>query len=84
MFRGALSVRKLSGSGGGVASLEDKDAPAWASNHDVCVLGSTVWQVDKVPPDNLAFDLIVVDEGSQVKVGEAAIPLLGIADAGVS
>jgi hypothetical protein len=82
VFGAELPVRKLSGSGGGAESLAPKEAPAWASAHDICVVGSTVWQINKVPPDDLAFDLIVVDEGSQVKVGEAAIPLLRRAERG--
>jgi superfamily I DNA and/or RNA helicase len=77
-----LSMRKLSIPGGGVASLVLNEAPAWAADHDICVLGSTVWQIHKVPHDRLAFDLIVIDEGSQVKVGEAAIPLLRRANRG--
>jgi DNA replication ATP-dependent helicase Dna2 len=82
VFTGDLPVRKLSILGAAAASLRLNEAPAWASDHDICVLGSTVWQIHKVPPDQLAFDLIVIDEGSQVKVGEAAIPLLRRANRG--
>jgi DNA replication ATP-dependent helicase Dna2 len=82
VYGAALPVRKLSQSGGGAESLAPTDAPAWAAEHDICVVGSTVWQVRKVPPEDLAYDLIVVDEGSQVKVGEAAIPLLRLANGG--
>jgi superfamily I DNA and/or RNA helicase len=36
------------------------------------VFGSTVWQARKNPA-HLAYDLVVIDEGSQLKVGEAAV-----------
>ncbi|HSJ45159.1 MAG TPA: AAA domain-containing protein [Euzebyales bacterium] len=80
VFGTTLPVRKLGGSGGGAESLAPGDASAWAAEHDVCVVGSTVWQARKAPPEDLAYDLIVIDEGSQVKVGEAAIPLLRLAE----
>jgi hypothetical protein len=82
VFGGDLPLRKLTTPGGDVESLGHSDAPGWAAEHPICVLGSTVWQVHRVPPDHLAFDLMVVDEGSQVKVGEAAIPLLRLAEGG--
>lgn len=75
VVRGGLPVRKLRSDGGGARALGPDQAADWAREHGVCVLGSTVWQARRVPPERLRYDLIVIDEGSQVKVGEAAIPL---------
>ena len=47
-------------------------APAWVSGRSRAVLGGTIWGFDKHFEFG-AFDLVVVDEASQVKVPEAAI-----------
>lgn len=68
-------VRKLGDGSGPVSGLGPKDAARFAADHDQVVLGATVWQARKVDPGDLAYDIVIVDEGSQLKVGEAAIAL---------
>lgn len=72
---GGIAVGKLNSPANDAEHVGHSQAAGWATGHRLSVLGSTVWQLDKVDPDDLQFELLVVDEGSQVKVGEAAIPL---------
>lgn len=39
------------------------------------VVGSTVWQLCGTGPERCRFDLVVIDEGSQLTVGQAAIAI---------
>src|SRR5581483_8931519 len=68
-----VPVRKLGGAGGGASALDPRDAAGFARQHDRVVFGTTVWQARKVDPAHLAYDLVVIDEGSQLKVGDAAV-----------
>lgn len=45
------------------------------SRNAICVTGSTVGGLNKIDPDELAFDAIVVNAGSQLKASEAAMPI---------
>ena len=69
----AVPIRKLGGAGGGAAALGPGDAAGFARQHERVVVGTTVWQARKVDPAQLAYDVVVIDEGSQLKVGESAI-----------
>ena len=71
-----VPVRKVVGRLGGsgpVPELAYQEAASFAQQAGVVVYGATVWQARKVDPARLAYDVIVIDEGSQLKVGEAAI-----------
>ena len=47
------------------------------SRHDSCVVGATVWAVQKMPTD-VKFDLVILDEASQLALPEATIAVLRI------
>jgi DNA replication ATP-dependent helicase Dna2 len=65
----------------GVAAVPAKSSWAWAEETAISVLGSTVWQIPKgVPPQ--AADVVVIDEGSQMKVTEAALAVRRLAPHG--
>lgn len=57
----------------GIRSINPKWADGVAAAHDIVVFGSTVWQARKTDPEDLRYDMVVIDEGSQLKVGDAAI-----------
>jgi hypothetical protein len=74
-----LSVYKLnearSQRGEALASLEDYEAAALAPDEPV-VLGGTVYSIRKAREAGLPpFDLVIVDEASQMKFGELALAL---------
>ncbi|PQO37841.1 hypothetical protein DTL21_07830 [Bremerella cremea] len=56
--------------------VEDKGIPSWLQRQQHAVLGSTVYSILKTY-DELAetFDLVVIDEASQVRVSESAVPI---------
>ena len=70
-----VPVRKVGrlGASSPVPLLAPRDAAGFARHHEVVVFGATVWQARKVEPSDLAYDVVVIDEGSQLKVGEAAL-----------
>jgi DNA replication ATP-dependent helicase Dna2 len=83
IVRGDFPIRKLDKAKSRLAGMEDvQDLPAkvgkagwgWSSNDPVSLCGGTVWSIHKGEGAGRA-DLIVVDEGSQLRVPEAAIVL---------
>lgn len=70
-----VPVRKVGrmGAASPVPVLVPQEAAAFARREEVVVFGATVWQARKVDPAVLAYDVIVIDEGSQLKVGETAV-----------
>lgn len=73
---GRLPIRKIDkGASALVGTVAPNQAAAHAAGAPICVLGGTVWQARKVDPAELSCDLVVIDEGSQLKVAEAAIAL---------
>ena len=81
IVRGDFPIHKLGETR--LAGMADvKDLPAkvgkagwgWSANHTVSLCGGTVWSIHKGEGAQRA-DLIVVDEGSQLRVPEAAIVL---------
>lgn len=48
---------------------------AFVADHERLVAGSTVWQIAKLTVGEPAWDVVVMDEGSQVKPAEAVIPI---------
>ena len=59
----------------GIETVEENRLGAWLHEHPQAIVGATVYsclkQYDQIPP----FDLSVIDEASQVRVPEAAIPI---------
>lgn len=64
--------------------IEEKHAAAWISGHAVGVIGATVYSCLKGSKSDHwpAFDLVIVDEASQVRVPEASVPFSMVAPAG--
>ncbi len=62
--------------------VDDKRLPPWLARHEQAVLGATVYSClkayDKIEP----FDLVVIDEASQVRAPEASIPISLVAEQG--
>jgi hypothetical protein len=78
---GDLLVGKLQGDGsGGIKSIDLKRAADDIA--DLCVFGATVWQARKTSPGNLSYDLVVIDEGSQLRVADSAIAIRRVAEGG--
>jgi len=59
----------------GIEMVEENRLGAWLQEHPQAIVGATVYsclkKYDQLPP----FDLSVIDEASQVRVPEAAIPI---------
>lgn len=59
----------------GIETVDEAELSAWLDAHPCAVVGATVYsclkQYDRLPP----FDLCVIDEASQVRVPEAAVPI---------
>lgn len=68
-----------SDSEGDIEAIDTATAYGWLRDHPVAVLGSTVWGLAKSKDK---FDLVVIDEASQVKVPDAALAIERIGDRG--
>jgi DNA replication ATP-dependent helicase Dna2 len=76
IFGPALPIRKIDRTTNAtMGTIGVKEVAAFAAGTPICVFGATVWQAKKVEPDDLRYDFVVIDEGSQLKVAEAAIPV---------
>ena len=64
-----------------VVLLEETAAEAWMNARDVCVVGGTAWSLRKAFRPETA-DLLVIDEGSQVKVPESAVMIRRLRNGG--
>jgi hypothetical protein len=64
--------------------VEEKDAGAWLAGKSSAVVGATVYSCLKgrQGPGWAAFDLVLVDEASQVRVPEASVPFSMVAGSG--
>ncbi len=58
-----------------VQVVEPAGLPLWLEDHPVAVVGATVHSLLKVYDQLPEFDLVVIDEASQVRVPEAAVPI---------
>lgn len=74
-FQGVLPIRKISTISSVAPPISHGEAPLFARDNPICVLGATVWQTRKIDPGDLQFDLVIVDEGSQLEVVDSAIPI---------
>jgi DNA replication ATP-dependent helicase Dna2 len=70
----AARVMKVNGTLEGVDAVAHGHLPHEVGAHSWTITGSTVWQLRKVDA-GLGFDLVVIDEGSQLTVGAATIPM---------
>lgn len=61
--------------GYGATTVHPNDIVGWQTSGPRTILGATVWGAFRAPEDQAAYDLVVIDEGSQVKVGEASIAI---------
>ncbi len=68
-----LPLFKVKGRPGVAQDLNRDDIPNTLNANKYCVIGTTVWQLARHAPASTSAELILIDEGSQVKVGEAAI-----------
>jgi DNA replication ATP-dependent helicase Dna2 len=80
---GRFAVRKAMRDGvAPVLTIDPKGVSAFCSSFDLAVVGATIWQARKTEPDVVSYDLVVVDEGSQLKVTEAAMAARRMKDGG--
>lgn len=59
----------------GATSVHPNDVSGWQASGHRTILGATVWGANKATVEQAAYDLVVIDEGSQVTVGEASIAI---------
>ncbi len=70
---------------GAVAAAEvvpDDGIAYWLDQHDCAILGATAYSCLKAREELAGFDLVVIDEASQVRVPEAAVSISLVADTG--
>jgi hypothetical protein len=80
---GDLRIGKLQGDGsGGITSINPRRVAIEALSPISLVFGATVWQARKTSPDHLTYDLVVIDEGSQLRVADSAIAIRRLAGGG--
>lgn len=60
----------------------EKNIPDWVAGHEHLALGATVYSGLKVFEEVDYFDLVIIDEASQLRVPESAIPISLVADDG--
>lgn len=84
LFDGDIPIRKLTPNNdrAPVKTLHPKQGGGFISSQDIVVVGATVWQARKIAPDDVMYDLVVVDEGSQLEVAETAIAVRRLKDGG--
>lgn len=65
-------------------AIDEKAAAAWLAQRPCAVVGATVYSCIKArqEPQFGPFDLVVIDEASQVRVPEASVPFLLVGDSG--
>src|SRR5262245_53154149 len=69
---GGYPVGKLGGASGGIPGVAEKAAAKWLADNPAGLLGGTAWAIRKGLPAGCA-EVVVIDEGSQFRVPEAAI-----------
>ena len=72
---GDFGLRKLKGSTPLVETLDPGSACGFCVRNDLAVVGATVWQARKTPADQHQYDVVVIDEGSQLTVAQAALAI---------
>lgn len=76
VVRGGLAVHKMAAAGDApVPRMHPKEIADFLGTTPIAVVGATVWQARKVSPEEIRYDVVVVDEASQLEVAESAIPI---------
>ena len=57
---------------GGISDIAKEGIDGWLDEHDAAIVGSTVWGLAK---SEARFDLVVIDEASQLRVPDAALAI---------
>lgn len=70
------------GAAASVGVVAEADLGEWLRDGEWAVLGATVFSCLKRPEEVRGFDLVVIDEASQTRVPEAAVPISLMAEAG--
>jgi len=70
-----------SGRCAGIDDVHHRQVIHEINTHHWTITGTTVWQLHKIDP-HVRFDLVIIDEGSQLTVGAATIPMRRLAPAG--
>jgi hypothetical protein len=70
------------GAPAGIAVVPESDVGGWVTDTDQTVLGATVYSCLKKRRELPPFDLVVIDEASQVRVPEAAVAVTLVAPKG--
>jgi hypothetical protein len=82
-FNLALAKAKYwQGQQAGIETVAEDELNDWLQTEEHAVLGATVFSCLKARPALEAFDLVVIDEASQVRVPEAAVAVSLVSDAG--
>ena len=58
--------------GGRIVGIAKEQLDGWLDEHDAAIVGSTVWGLAK---SEARFDLVVIDEASQVRVPDGALAI---------
>ena len=66
----------------GVEVVTDDAIAVWLERHEQAVLGATAYSCLKADEELSGFDLVVIDEASQVRVPEAAVAASLVGDTG--
>jgi DNA replication ATP-dependent helicase Dna2 len=83
IVKGDFAVRKAADDPSSpVRTINPKDIQGFCNRFDLAVVGATVWQARKASPEETSYDLVVIDEGSQLKVTEAALAARRVATGG--
>lgn len=72
---GEFGLRKLKVSTPLARALDPGSACGFCVRNDLAVIGATVWQARKTPADQHQYDVVVIDEGSQLTVAQAALAI---------
>jgi hypothetical protein len=82
IVRGGLALFRVGHELAGCKNLDRDSIVGAAKRHDLVVIGTTVWQLHRADPAEFRADLIVIDEGSQLTVAQAAIAWRRVAPGG--
>ncbi|MCX6027648.1 MAG: DEAD/DEAH box helicase, partial [Chloroflexi bacterium] len=82
VVRGPFEIRKLSSETPRITRLDPRAAAEFCRRNDLAIVGATVWQANKIEPAELSYDVVVIDEGSQLTVGLAALAIRRLRAAG--
>lgn len=65
-----------------VASIDPKAVHRNVGDDPLVIVGGTVWQARKTSAGDYSYDLVVIDEGSQLRVADSAIAIRRVREGG--